>query len=71
MAASRTTTAELDERAQGASPPGRRGLVGTDEVPRGGPMSHPIAFVLTAVILFALFGWTFVSNPRSGLLHLA
>jgi hypothetical protein len=63
MAASRTTTAELDERAEGASPPGKRGLVGTDDLPRGGPLWQPIAFLLTALILFALFGWTFVSNP--------
>ena len=63
MAASRTTTAELEERAEGASPPGKRGLIGTEDLPRGGPLAHPLAFLLTAVILFALFGWTFVSNP--------
>jgi hypothetical protein len=38
--------------------------------PRGGGgaaanriLSHPAAFVATTVILFALFGWTFVSSP--------
>jgi hypothetical protein len=63
MVASRTSTAELDARAEGASPPGKRGSIGTDDLPRGGPLANPIAFLLTAVILFGLFGWTFISNP--------
>jgi hypothetical protein len=63
MAAPRTTTAELETRAEGASPPGKRGLIGTDDLPRRGPLGNPLAFLLTAVVLLALFGWTFVSNP--------
>src|SRR5918992_4350729 len=26
-------------------------------------LGHPLAFLLTAAILLALFGWTFIANP--------
>jgi hypothetical protein len=45
----------LTERARkGALPEGetRRGLLG-----------HPLAYASTTVVLFALFGWTFIANP--------
>jgi hypothetical protein len=46
---------------------GRSAVV--SEPPEGGTrpdrwLGHPAAFVVTTLILFALFGWTFVTNPE-------
>ena len=49
------STAQIERapsRPSSARGPGGRGILG-----------HPAAFVATAAVLLALFGWTFVSNP--------
>jgi len=46
-----------------------RGRALVSEPPKGGTrperwLGHPAAFLVTTLILFALFGWTFVTNPE-------
>ena len=51
-----TTTIDRRRAPQSGAPRGR--ITAIDEV-----LGRPAAFVVTAVILLAIFGWTFVSNP--------
>lgn len=52
-----TTTTPKDRVRAGVDRPDHRPTAGLDEV-----LGHPAAFLATAVLLFALFGWTFLTD---------